>query len=415
MPLRILHIITRLIIGGAQENTFLSVLGQRERGAKVRLIAGPTVGPEGTLVPQIHAAGIDYVEIPSLHRAIEPFSDLFAYRALRKAIQEYRPDVVHTHSSKAGILGRAAAWKEHVPRIVHTIHGLPFHPYQSVLLRHLYIAAERWAAKRCHRLISVADAMTEQAVAAAVAPREKFVTVYSGMEIEPFLSPPSNLTEVRHRYGLNPTDVVIGKIARLFELKGHDDLLPVFARLVKTHETEAREALPRVGEGILWPLPPSRRLRLFLVGDGIWRKRLENLAQELGIRDRVVFAGLLPPSEIPHAIHAMDLVVHCSLREGLARVLPQALLARKPVISYDIDGAREVVQDRVTGRLVPPRDQEALFHAIRETLANFDLACQMAEEGCRRCRMRFDWRTMVDTLMAIYQSLPPSPPTEASF
>ncbi len=380
--MKVLHIITRMILGGAQENTLLSVLGQQEEpGLAVRLASGPTTGPEGSLVDEAKAAGVDWVDVPDLLRPARPLRDLRALRHLRRLIREWRPDVVHTHSSKAGILGRQAAWAERVPFIVHTIHGLPFHPYQNPLARRVFIASERWAARRCHRIVSVADAMTEQAVAAGLAPPERFVTVYSGMRLDPFLVPSADREANRARWGFGPGDIVIGKVARLFELKGHDDLFDAFAAVA----------------------PAFPGARLLLVGGGIWRERLERRAEALGIRGRVVFAGLVPHDEVAGAMHAMDVLVHASLREGLARVLPQALLAGKPVVSYDVDGAREVVRPGETGWLVPPRDTKALAAAVGEVLADLPEARRRAGRGRALCRERFDWRLMVRRLLEIYR------------
>jgi len=386
--MRILHIITRMILGGAQENTLLSVLGQRERGHTVRLLTGPTTGPEGTLVPLAHARGADVVEEPALLRAIRPVSDVQAAARIRRHIRLFAPDVVHTHSTKAGVVGRWAAWAERVPAIVHTIHGLPFHPYLPWWKRAPFVLAERWAARRCHRLISVADAMTRQARAAGVGRPDQYVTVYSGMEIEPFLRDDRDRDALRVRYGLAPDDVVVAKVARLFELKGHDDLFQAAVRL----------------------LPRHPRLRFFLIGDGAWRERLEREAERLGIRERVVFAGLVPREDLPDALTTADLVVHCSLREGLARVLPQALLSGKPTVSYDVDGAREVIRPGETGFLVPARDIDALTGAIAEILDHPAGATALAAAGTALCRERFDWQAMVDRLLALYTELLPGDP-----
>lgn len=379
--MRILHVITRMILGGAQENTLLSVLGQMDAGHEVRLISGPSLGPEGSLVREALDAGVDYVEIPSLLRAIRAVDDVRACRALARQIREFNPDVVHTHSSKAGILGRMAAWRYGVPFVVHTIHGLPFHPYQSVLLNRLYIFAERFGAKRCHRILSVADAMTDQAVYAGIAPRAKFETVYSGMRMDPFLNENRDIQALRTELGIEPEDIVIGKIARLFELKGHEYLLQAFADL--------------------WKQEP--RLRLLLVGDGVRRQELCRLAERFGIGDRIVWAGLVPHDRVPDMIACMDMVVHCSLREGLARVLPQALLSGKPTVSFDVDGAREVIIDGKTGWLVPPRDVGALTEIVQAVLADPEEAATRARRGRELCRERFDWRTMASRLLDIYQ------------
>ena len=170
--MRIVHVITRLIVGGAQENTLLTCRGLHESGRyEVTLVTGPAIGPEGELLSQAERSGFEVVVVPQMRREIHPLRDLASLRALRRIIAERRPQIIHTHSSKAGILGRYAAHREGVPIIVHTIHGLPFHPYERWWLNRLYVWLERRAAGWSSQLVSVADAMTEQAVAAGVALR----------------------------------------------------------------------------------------------------------------------------------------------------------------------------------------------------------------------------------------------------
>lgn len=371
-----------MIRGGAQENTLLSVIGQQAQGHQLLLITGPTLGPEGTLIPDAKDAGIDFVEIPELVRAVDPALDVRAYRALRKAIRNFKPDVVHTHSSKAGIIGRLAASHEKVPFICHTIHGLPFHPYQGRFINALYIIAERLAARYCHRIISVCDTMTEKALAAGIGKSEMFCTVYSGMKTDIFLNPDHDYRQqFRNSHNIKSSEIIIGKVARLFELKGHDYLLEAFARI--------KDQFPNV--------------RLMFVGDGIWRARLERKANHLGLSGRIVWTGLLHPEQVPEAVSAMDLLVHCSMREGLARVLPQALLAGKPVISFDIDGAKEIVINNQTGWLIPPEDINALQQAITEALNDPAKAKIYSQNGREFCRRKFDYRTMNEDLLQIYR------------
>src|SRR3954451_9877756 len=143
--MRIVHVITRLILGGAQENTLLTVEGLHHRhGDDVTLITGPAEGPEGDLFDRAHRRGLHVELMPELVRPIRPNLDLNAYRLLRRSIRRLRPEVVHTHSSKAGILGRAAAWPEGVRAVVHTVHGLPFGPSESPWKNRLYVSLERW-------------------------------------------------------------------------------------------------------------------------------------------------------------------------------------------------------------------------------------------------------------------------------
>ncbi|NOX54216.1 MAG: glycosyltransferase family 4 protein, partial [Planctomycetes bacterium] len=340
--MNVVHIITRLIIGGAQENTLLTVEDQhRDYGDRVTLIAGPGLGPEGSLEERARRGGFDLRIIDAMRREIHLGRDWRSYCEILRLLQEIRPDLVHTHSSKAGILGRAAAAQLGIPA-VHTIHGASFHVGQSRFIQAIYRRAERWAARRCQKLISVCDAMTEQYVAAGIAPREKFVTIYSGMEVEPFLTPPRPPGQVREELGLKPQQVVIGKVARLFHLKGHEFILQAAAAVVRAHPD----------------------VRFLFVGDGILRTQYERQIAESGLQRHFVFTGLVSPDRVPELIHAMDIVVHPSLWEGLARVLPQGLIAGKPVVSYDVDGAREVVLPGQTGYLLPPRSVDELAAAL---------------------------------------------------
>jgi glycosyltransferase involved in cell wall biosynthesis len=381
--MRIVHVITRLIIGGAQENTLLTVEGLTHRfGDDVTLITGPAEGPEGDLFERARRLGPKLEVMPELVRAVRPTTDARAYRKLRSAIRRLRPDVVHTHSSKAGILARAAAWQERVPAVVHTIHGLPFGPFETPARNRLYVALERWASRRCHAIVSVCDAMTEQALAAGVGRPEQYQTIYSGMEVEAFLNPTRSREDVRRELGLADDEVAFGTVARLFERKGHDDLLA---------------AAPGV-------LEANPKVRFVFIGDGILRDRLKADAARLGVEGAVRFTGLVRPERIPELLGAIDAVVHPSLREGLARVLPQALLAGRPVISYDVDGAREVVVPE-TGILLPPRSISGLTAAILRLASDPNLRDALGREGRRRFADQFRHETMTDQLRSLYERL----------
>ncbi len=387
--MRIAHIITRLILGGAQENTLLTCEGLLRRfGDDVLLVTGPAVGPEGSLIERGRGGGVALAVVPELRRSIDPWHDVLAYRRLRRILADFRPDVVHTHSAKAGILGRAAAARLRVPAIVHTVHGAPFHPYQNAIAREFNRRCERWAACRCHALVSVSDAMTELLVAAGVAPREKFVTIRSGLEVEPLLAADTQRQRVRREIGFRDDQIVVGKVARLFHLKGHEFLLRAAPAIVA--------ARPEV--------------RFLLVGDGVLRKQLEAEVARMGLSEHFLFFGLAPPERIPELLAAMDVVVHTSLREGLARVLPQALIVGRPVISYDIDGAREVVLDGQTGILLPPQSVEPLADAILRLAADPELRGRMGAEGRRLFTDAFRQDRMVDELRRLYEQLLNSPP-----
>lgn len=370
-----------MIIGGAQENTLLNCLDLvRDYDDDVLLITGPALGPEGDLLSQGRAGELPVKVLPDLRRAIHPTRDYAAWRQLHAAIADFKPDVVHTHSAKGGLLGRAVGWSQKVPAVIHSVHGAPFHPYQNRLAREFFRRCERWAARRCHRMICVADAMTDLMVDAGVAPRDKFKTIYSGMKVEPFAAADEHRERVRAQFGLSDEHVVVGKIARLFHLKGHDDLITAAVEVARRH----------------------RNVRFLLVGDGILREELTARIESLGLSDHFIFSGLVPPSEVPAMIGAMDALVHTSYREGLARALPQALIAGRPVVSYDVDGAREVAITGETGFLVPPGDTSKLADALAALVADPQLRLDRGREGQKRFTDQFRHQTMTRLIRELY-------------
>jgi glycosyltransferase involved in cell wall biosynthesis len=377
MRVRICHVITRMIVGGAQENTLLTCEGLHGRGHEVVLITGPALGPEGDLMPRARRGGYRVIVVDSLRREIHPLRDRAAARELLRHLADVRPDVMHSHSSKAGILARAAAARIGGIQIVHTIHGLPFHPYERWWRNRLYVALEKRAARRTDALISVADAMTRQALAAGVGRREQFTTIYSGMEVQRFVERGEDADAFRQALRLGPDAVVVTQVSRLAEHKGHEYLLQAASRIA------------------------DDRVVFCFVGDGSFRRRIEAEVGRRGLADRFRLTGLLAPEQIPAVMHASDVVVHCSLREGLARALPQAMLAGRPVVSFDVDGAREVV-DSQTGILLPPKDVAGLQLAIETLAATPPLRDALGAAGRRRCREMFDHHKMVERIEALY-------------
>ena len=377
--MKVCHVITRLILGGAQENTILTCEGLAARGHEVTLVTGPALGPEGELMTRALAGGYCVIVLDELRREIHVGRDWRSLRRLKRLFHELQPDVVHSHSSKAGILARKAAAKVGGMNVVHTIHGLPFHPYESKRRNRVYIALERLAARRTDAMISVADAMTAQALAAGVGRPEQYQTIYSGMEVEPFLNRPPEAETFRAKLGLPAEAALVMQISRLAELKGHEHLLDAAGRL-------------------------DERIHFCFVGDGHLRGAIEEDIARRGLTDRVHLAGLLSPDDIPAAVHAADMVVHCSLREGLARALPQAMLAGKPVVSFDVDGAREIVSDQ-TGALIRPADTDALTDAIARLADSPGRRHAMGVAGRDLCQHRFDHHVMVDQIEELYERL----------
>ncbi len=381
--MRVTHVITRLIVGGAQENTIASVLGLAKKpGVEIKLISGPTHGPEGSLEDSFANSRELLTIVPELVRPVHPLKDWLALRKLEKIFHETKPDIVHTHSGKAGILGRLAAAKAGVPIVIHTIHGPSFGAFQNPLANLIFRAAERRAGKAATRFVTVADAMTRQYLDAGIGRPDQYTKIFSGFDLQPFLTAQNNL-ELRARLKISPDDIVIGKIARLFKLKGHDDLFTIAPTLVQQ----------------------CPQIKFLLVGDGEWRGRFENKARALGLADKFIFTGLVPPREVARYVGTMDMLVHLSLREGLPRALPQALAAGKPVVAYDCDGAGEVCINDETGFLVRPRDLVKLTERLLQLTHDRSLRAKFGERGREFVKQNFGVEKMVDALYALYMRL----------
>ena len=377
--MKICHVITRMIVGGAQENTLLSCRGALEAGHDVTLVTGPSPGPEGELLKRVSCPGLKIVECPWLVREIAPLSDLKAFLHLKKLFRTERYDVVHTHSSKAGIVGRFAARAAGVPLVVHTIHGLAFHRYEKFWKNLLYIACERAAAPCGKRIYAVAQAMIDQSLAAGVGSPDQYKVVYSGMELDRFLHAKPD-SELRKKQGIPENAVVLATLARLFPLKGYEQFLPVAVKLAKE--------LPQI--------------HCLIIGNGTMMEEIREFIRKEGVESRFSFAGLVAPGEVGNYLALASVLVHFSLREGLPRAAVQALASGKPVIAYALDGTPEVVIPGKTGYLLKPGDRAGAEAAIRELVANPALAAELGANGRKLVESRFGWKTMSDTLLKDY-------------
>ncbi|MGD8397157.1 MAG: glycosyltransferase family 4 protein [Candidatus Eiseniibacteriota bacterium] len=383
-PIRILHVITRLIVGGAMENTLLTVYGQqRDPRFDVTLFAGIDLGPEGNLHDEARRHGTHLVLSPHLTRNIHPWRDVRALHELVRFMRAGRYHVVHTHSSKGGIVGRLAARLAGVPLIVHTLHGLVFHDYQSSWRNRFYIGMKKLCAPFTDQYISVCEATRRGALAAGIGSAERNETIFSGMELEPFLSATGRIPveTARRRFGL-PTGVpVVGKIARLFHLKGHEQFIDMATRLHRERPD----------------------VHFLVVGGGLLENELKAETRARGIDQVVHFAGLLRPEEIPEALVAMDVVVHASLREGIARVLPQAYAVGRPAVVFDLDGAPEVVEDGRSGFVLPPGDTAGMAERVRELVDDPERRRAFAAHGRAFVEREFPAARMVERINALYE------------
>ena len=380
--LNICHVITRMIVGGAQENTLLTIRGHLEKGHHVELATGFSPGREGKLLENAQYGEFPVVEFPDLVREISPVQDLKAFFALKKYFKEKKFDVVHTHSSKAGIIGRYAARAAKIPVVVHTVHGQAFHPYQSKWKNRLFILLEKLAATQCDKIYAVAQAMIDQCVSAGVAPAEKYAVVYSGMDTTAFDSALRS-EELRKTLGIPQNVKVIATVARLFHQKGYEYVIPAAEKLLKTH-------------------PETHFL---FIGDGPMYDSLLADLQKKGIDKNFHFAGLIPPDKVCNYLAQADMLWHLSLHEGLPRAVVQALATGIPAIGFALDGTPEVILDGQSGFLTAPEDIDRVAEAAAELLDDPQKAAEMGKFGKQMVLEKFNWRKMSDILEEEYLQL----------
>ena len=376
------HVITRMIVGGAQENTLLTLRGHLEKGHDAVLVTGPSPGREGELLKNVDMPPFEIKVFPELVRELSPVNDLKAFFRLRRFFKERRFDVVHTHSSKAGIIGRLAARSAGIPVVVHTVHGQAFHPREKAWKNKLYIFLERFAAKYCDRIYAVAQAMIDQCVDAEVAPREKYQVVYSGMDTARFSSCQRS-AELRAKLGIPENVNVIATVARLFPLKGYEYVIPAALKVLKQ--------------------APDRHF--LFIGDGPMYDELHETLERENISDKFHFAGLVSPDMVAEYLAQADLLWHLSLREGLPRAVVQALAVGIPAIGFALDGTPEVVINGETGYVTVPEDIDDVADKTIMILNDPAAALRMGENGRRKVVEQFDWHRMADILEAEYLRL----------
>jgi len=380
-PIRIVHPITRLIIGGAQENTMYTAASLDKRRYAVEILSGPQTGSEGSLIDEVRSLNIPLTILPDLLRQISPINDLKAYQKMSRLFREREFSIVHTHSSKAGILGRFAARSANVPIIVHTIHGWSFHAYMPGWKRQLYILLERMAAKYSNALIIVSSRDLQKGLDSGIGKPEQYHLIRSAIPLEEFDPSKVDGSNLRKVFGIPMDTPVIGTVSRFSEQKNPLEWVEV-ASYVHQKNPQA------------WFL---------IVGDGPMRSKVECAIQKNALGEQTILTGLR--RDIPDLMSAMDIFILTSLWEGLPRVVPQAMAMCLPVLSNRTDGISEAVQDGVTGFLFSP-DEPALFaQKCIELIKEPEIRKQMGELGRKTVIREFDLNLMVAQIQDLYDEL----------
>jgi len=357
--IRVLHVITRLVVGGAAENTLLTVARLDRSRYTVALASGPSIGPEGSMEDQI-PVDVTFERIPELVRDPHPLKDGLAILRLYALMRRGRFHIVHTHSTKAGLLGRIAARLARVPIAVHTPHGHPLHDFLSPMWSEVLKWVERWLSRWTHRIICLTEVERDDLLRFRIGTEDRLEVIHSGVDIDRFRQARITPATTRQALGLPPEGPLVGCVARLVQVKGINFLL---------------EALPLVRAVI----PHASAV---LVGDGPFRAELERHASVLGVDGAVTFLGLR--RDVAEIMPLFDVFVLPSLNEGMGRVAVEALATGRPVIGSRIDGLQRVIIDEETGLLVPPADPGALAKAIIRCLTDPGLSSAMGARAQRQ-------------------------------
>lgn len=336
---------------------------------------------EGELTRILKKNNIAVIIVPELKRQINPFLDTIAFLKLMAIFRRYKFDIVHTHSSKPGFLGRLAAKAAKVPVVVHTVHGFAFHPFSSKFDRRIFQLLEKIAGLATDQLILLNDADLQYVKTKKIVSERKICKIYNGICLDE-LDRKVNLQQKKNSLNLDCDDFLIGFVGRLWEQKApHDFLL----------------AIPSVLEKI-------SNVTFLIVGDGHLRNSLEALAQKLRVQDRVRFLGWR--NDVTEILQILDVFVQTSLWEGLSLSILEAMAAEKPVIATDIKGNNELLVDGVTGFLVPPHSPEQVADHIVKLLRDKKMAMNMGKLGRKRVEEKFDIKMHVEQIKNIYDQFP---------
>jgi glycosyltransferase involved in cell wall biosynthesis len=383
-PIRVLRVIARLNMGGPALHVTYLARGLAERGYETTLVAGDVGRGEESMAFVAERAGVEVVRLPGLSRDLSPVHDAVAAWRIARIIRRVRPDVVHTHTAKAGAIGRVAALLAgpgRRPVVVHTFHGHVLRGYFGTAGTLLFRAIETALARVTDRLIAVSPEVRDELVGLHVAPREKFSVVRLGIELEPRVRFEGDAAEVRRRHGIPADKFVVGWFGRMTAVKRTDDLLTMLAGV----RVRGIDAL------------------LLLVGDGDDRERLEQRAHDLGLARSCLFVGYQEDVAPWYAI--CDAVVLTSASEGTPVTIIEALAAGRPVVATRVGGVPDVVDEGETGFLVRPRDTHALAERLEILAGDPQRGVAMGELGRQRVLERYAVDRLVSDVDALYREL----------
>lgn len=384
----VMHIITRMDMGGSAQNTLLTCLGLDKEKYRVILVTGLSreshmTGPETESVEagmeEARRQGVAIIRVPALVRNVHPFYDALALLSLWRLIRRTRPDIVHTHTSKAGILGRWAAWLARIPVIIHTPHGHVFYGHFASFFSKLFLLTEKLTAPVTHKLVALTRGERDDYVSRRLFTDDRMKIIHSGVDIDSFMKVPVDGGEKRLELGIPEEAVVVGTVGWLLPIKNPAGLLEAMAPLLKN----------RPG------------LYLIFVGKGDLLPALKQKAFEMGVAGQVLFTGWR--RDIPELMRVFDVFALPSLNEGMGRVVVEAMASGKPVVAGNVGGIPDMVRHGKNGFLVNPRDTAVLRTAIESLLDDAVLRDMMGKKG-RETALQFSLPAMISKLELLYES-----------
>jgi glycosyltransferase involved in cell wall biosynthesis len=374
MRRKVFHVITKLELGGAQKVTLMTL----ERLPRDRYELGLIAGPEGILVNWANQIPeLTRFWIPNLVREVRPIQDSITLLKLWNLFRRERPHIVHTHSSKAGILGRLAARLAGVPIIFHTYHGFGFNDFQPRLIKTFYIWLERTIGKVTNQAVIVSYANAKRAEASGIVPNNDWILCRDAISLEQFMQTGPRRTKLPD-WNIPEDRVVVGMVACLKPQKSPVDFVEVAARVLKV----------------------TGRVHFIMAGDGELRPAVEARIRELGISGYMTLLGW--QKDMPEVYRNLDVVVLTSLWEGLPCVFSEAMAAGIPIVATNVDGAREAIIDRDTGFLHGPHDIDGMAKSVLKLVEDPALRVAMGRRGKSRVT-EFDISTSVAALESAYQ------------
>ena len=376
-----MRIVSRMNIGGPATHVVLLNAGLNRLGYDCLLVTGSEGASEGSLRDLAESSGLRLVLIPELGREIAPWNDLVTLVRLYRLMRRERPHVVHTHTAKAGFVGRIAARLAGVPVVLHTFHGHVFHGYFSPAKTRLFLLMERLGARLSTRIITISPSLRDEIAEYGVTGRDRIVVIPLGFELDAFASQPRATGDFRRSLGLPNDAKLVVAVGRLVPIKNIPLLLEAAAI--------ARQQDPRI--------------HVVLIGDGELRAELEARAEALGMADAVHFAGWR--RDLASVYADLDAVVISSHNEGTPASLIEAMATGCPVIATRVGGVPDMIVDGRTGRLVPPGDREALAAALLALFREPELTTRMAKLARERTLERHQATRLVGDIDWLYREL----------